>query len=293
MTPALAGILRGGAIAGVLDIAYAILYGLSRSRSATSTLQSVASGLLGRSAYDAGLATAALGLILHFFNAMVWAALFVLASRRLPALTRYAVPAGILYGIVVFVGMYFVVLPLSAFPHKLSFPPAMVARNLAVHMFLIGLPIALAARTARREGPGNADMPVRAAAIWLALLVLAVANGAFRQAALDPGLGPMRAHPVSTLLLCVVILAVTALTIRWIGPKTAGQAWTIGIAWVTATLAFELLGGHYLFGRPWNALLADYALTAGRIWPLVLVTILVAPVWAERRLARRGVQSSA
>jgi hypothetical protein len=43
---------------------------------------------------------------------------------------------------------------------------------------------------------------------------------------------------------------------------------------------FELLAGHYVFGNSWEKLLADYNLFRGRIWVLVLIVILFAPLWA-------------
>jgi hypothetical protein len=148
-------ILLGGLTAGILDITYAIVVSrLLRGTDAVTVLQSVASGLLGGSAYDGGAATAALGLFLHFVIAFTAAAVYVLASRRLPTLVRRPWLWGALYGMAVYLFMNFVVLPLSAFPHKLSFPPLVLARGLAGHIVCVGLPIALAAAsTLRRREP--------------------------------------------------------------------------------------------------------------------------------------------
>ena len=44
--------------------------------------------------------------------------------------------------------MNLVVLPLSAYPPRKSFPLIVIATGLLVHMFFIGLPIALAASKA-------------------------------------------------------------------------------------------------------------------------------------------------
>jgi hypothetical protein len=49
-------------------------------------------------------------------------------------------------------------------------------------------------------------MMLRAIAIWLLLLVLAIANGALREAVLTPRLGADAGHRVSTLTLCALIL---------------------------------------------------------------------------------------
>jgi hypothetical protein len=125
----------------------------------------------------------------------------------------------------------------------------------------------------------------RAVVIWLLQLAFAVVNGVVREGVLLPYLGPGTGHVVSTFFLCAAILIITLLTIGWIAPATTASALRLGLLWVGLTLAFEFGAGHYLFGHPWERLLADYDVAAGRIWPLVLVTTLLAPVLA-RRLGR-------
>jgi len=51
---------------------------------------------------------------------------------------------------------------------------------------------------------------------------------------------------------------------------------------VRRILAFELVVGHYGFGKAWSELLADYDLRRGRIWVAVLVVTLLAPLWTVR-----------
>ena len=118
----------------------------------------------------------------------------------------------------------------------------------------------------------------RSTLVWAGILALAVANGAFRQGVLIPRLGEATGHVISTVMLSSAVLVVALLTIRWIGPAAAGEAWGVGACWLTLTLAFEFLAGHYLFGTPWPTLLADYNILKGRIWPLVLVMTVLAPV---------------
>ncbi len=121
--------------------------------------------------------------------------------------------------------------------------------------------------------------------IWLALLAVAVLNGAVRELLLIPALGETVGRALSTLTLSAAILLLTWLTIDWIAPVTARDAWTIGGVWVALTLAFEFGAGHYLFGNPWERLFEDYNVLRGRIWILVLVTTAAAPyvVWRIRR----------
>jgi uncharacterized membrane protein YagU involved in acid resistance len=141
-------ILAGGCIAGALDITYAIVFSAFHGHPPMQILQSVASGLLGSAAFDGGVPTAALGLFLHFFICCCDAVIFYVASRRFPFLIRQAVLSGTIYGIGIYFFMNLVVLPLSAFPYKVSFPPILLITGLFVHMFFVGVPIALAARRA-------------------------------------------------------------------------------------------------------------------------------------------------
>ena len=123
-------------------------------------------------------------------------------------------------------------------------------------------------------------MLLRAFAVWWILLVAAVANGAFREAWIVPRLGNLAGHVVSTLLLCALIVAIAWFTIDWVSPDRTAAALAIGALWLALTVAFEFGAGHYLFGAPWEALLADYDASRGRVWPLVLVATLLAPLVA-------------
>jgi hypothetical protein len=145
MTSAGRAMLAGGLSAGVLDLTAAlVLYG-ARGARPIRVVQAIASGLLGPRAFQGGWKTAALGVLLHFFIATTAAAVFVLASRRAPALARRPVVSGALYGVVVYAVMNFVVVPLSAVARG-PFNPRLAAILVAIHVVCVGLPIALAAR---------------------------------------------------------------------------------------------------------------------------------------------------
>lgn len=126
-------------------------------------------------------------------------------------------------------------------------------------------------------------MIIRAVLVWIGLLVVAILNGGFREAVLAPRLGRSVAHAVSTVMLSLFIVALGWMTTPWVGPRSLQDAWMIGSAWVALTLAFEFLGGHFIFGKPWQSLLADYNLLAGRIWVMVLIVTLMTPVIAFTR----------
>ena len=122
----------------------------------------------------------------------------------------------------------------------------------------------------------------RSFVVWVAMLATASTNGFIRDAWLTPRIGEVGGRALSTLILSILVVLLTWLTVRWIRPRTPADAWVIGGLWLTLTLAFEFLAGHYLLDAPWARLLEDYNLFRGRIWPLVLVTIVVAPRWSAR-----------
>jgi hypothetical protein len=124
------------------------------------------------------------------------------------------------------------------------------------------------------------DVLLKAIAIWLGLLVIAVLNGALRELLLKPVAGEHVAHLASTIILCAAIIIVALFTSSWVGMKAAHDAFLVGLLWVVLTVAFEFLAGHYLFGNSWETLLADYNVFQGRVWLLVLLTNLLAPLLA-------------
>src|SRR4051794_38466963 len=103
-----------GLIVGTMDITSAIIMAVLRGATATRLLQFVASGLLGRRAFEGGVATAALGLGLHFVIAFSLVIVFYLVRRGSAFVREHAVAAGLTYGAVVYAVMNVIVLPLSA-----------------------------------------------------------------------------------------------------------------------------------------------------------------------------------
>jgi uncharacterized membrane protein YagU involved in acid resistance len=141
---ALGAIVTGGLVVGVLDISSAFVIWWQRGVALQRGLQGIAAGLLGTKSFEGGLATAGLGLVLHFFFAFVVVSVFYLASRRMPFLTKQPFAWGVLYGIGVYIVMYWIVLP-SAFPtfrHRFSND----LLELVIHICLIGLPTAFIVR---------------------------------------------------------------------------------------------------------------------------------------------------
>ena len=137
----------GGLACGVFDITQAcIAYGIQNHLPPMRVFQSVAAGLMGPKAFQGGASTAALGLVLHFFIAFSWAAINYVASRNVSFMTESPVIAGLLYGELVWLVMNYVVIPLSALHHGPRFDKASIITGPVGHLFLVGLPIALAVK---------------------------------------------------------------------------------------------------------------------------------------------------
>ncbi|MFB6075254.1 MAG: hypothetical protein ABEJ89_09595 [Haloarculaceae archaeon] len=123
-------------------------------------------------------------------------------------------------------------------------------------------------------------------AVWLVMAVLAVLNGAFRETVLVARLGERRAHLLSTALLVVAILAVSAAYFGVVSVAYAPlELLAIGVVWTALTVGFEFLVGR-LEGTPVEATLAQYDVRAGRVWIAVPLTLLFAPLAFGTLLAR-------
>jgi hypothetical protein len=138
-------IFWGGLLCGTLDIIAAfVVYGWFGLRP-ISLLQGIAAGLLGPRALTGGLATAGLGLFCHFFIAFSATTVYFVASRWVSFLLRQVIVAGTLYGVAVYFFMNRIVVPLSA-ARKYPFSFQMMIIGVIIHIFCVGLPIAVAVR---------------------------------------------------------------------------------------------------------------------------------------------------
>lgn len=142
---ALRAILLAGAAAATLDLVFAFsFYGATVGASPLRILHSIASGAFGMAAFDGGLATAAFGLLAHYFILIVAASLYLAASTRVAALRQRAAACGPLFGVAIYAVMHYIVLPLSAAP-QFRTSTLSTSCEFLMHL-LIGLTIALVLR---------------------------------------------------------------------------------------------------------------------------------------------------
>lgn len=119
---------------------------------------------------------------------------------------------------------------------------------------------------------------LRALLTWAVLFVVAVLNGALRDFTYSTWLTQLTAHQVSCGL-GIVLFAVTIWSINRVWPFQSGQqAWRIGLLWTALTIVWEFVFGRFVMGHQWSRLLGDYAIWRGRLWCLVLLSVLFLPM---------------
>jgi hypothetical protein len=120
-------------------------------------------------------------------------------------------------------------------------------------------------------------IPAKATLAWLLLFAAMFANGAIRVLVLQPQLGEDRARQVASLSGVALVLVVSSLFVRISPEARSAQLWWVGVGWLMATVAFELLFGRFVSGLSWHALLADYNILRGRLWSLILISVCLGP----------------
>jgi uncharacterized membrane protein YagU involved in acid resistance len=137
-------IFAAGLLGGVLDITAAFITWAPQGVPPVRILQGIASGLLGPQAFREGTASTLLGGAIHFLIAFSAAAVFYVASRKFDFMTRQPILAGVLYGVCVYVVMYWIVMPLAKMHPAHSLTRSIIA--IVTHMVCVGLPISLMVR---------------------------------------------------------------------------------------------------------------------------------------------------
>jgi hypothetical protein len=98
--------------------------------------------MLGPKAYEGGMATALLGLGVHFLVAFSSSASYILAAQKISVLRKKYILMGLLYGGGVFFFMNYVVIPLSLIPSA-PFNLVLFINGMFGHALLVGLPSAI------------------------------------------------------------------------------------------------------------------------------------------------------
>lgn len=112
---------------------------------------------------------------------------------------------------------------------------------------------------------------------WLGMVIIAVANGIVREKLYGQSMSELSAHQLSTLI-AIILLGIYIFVLTIVFPiQSAKQAFTISGIWITMTVIFEFVFGHFVAGHSWTTLFMDYNILKGRVWILVLIWTFIAP----------------
>jgi uncharacterized membrane protein YagU involved in acid resistance len=140
--------VASGLVAGIANLVAA---GAIFGGTMTHGFQMIAAGVLGEQAFSGGTTAAVLGAVLHFAISIAAAGLYLWAALRHHALIRHWLVGGVLFGVLAYLVMNLVVVPLSHAANP-DFSLAMIVKELVAHTVLFGVPIAGIVRALARNG---------------------------------------------------------------------------------------------------------------------------------------------
>jgi hypothetical protein len=149
-------LVRAGLLTGIIDGLFSSVLSVAAYGSTVARLfQGVAAVLLGPDAIEGGLATALVGLLMHFGVAFTWSALFLFVVSRWSWIQRLlesrqgVLKAAAIYGPAIWMVMSLLVIP--SFTRR---PPSITYRwwiQFFGHFPFVGLPIVASIGRARRD----------------------------------------------------------------------------------------------------------------------------------------------
>jgi hypothetical protein len=143
-TSTFVAVVAGGAVAGLVDLGAASA--INGFIDPLRVARFISAGLLGlRAAKAMGMQSALLGVALQVGMGIAIAAIYAVGARFVPRLRRHWLPAGLAFGVGVFVVMNYIVVPLSALHGTPTFTAMSFALNMAA-MLVFGTIIAWFAR---------------------------------------------------------------------------------------------------------------------------------------------------
>lgn len=112
---------------------------------------------------------------------------------------------------------------------------------------------------------------------WTPGIVIAIGNGSLRQLVYRLFFNELEAHQVSTVSFILLFGIYVWLIIPLLKLNSSGDAIRIGVIWLTLTVVFEFIFGHFVMDHPWRDLFFDYNLFKGRLWAIALLWTAISP----------------
>lgn len=144
-------VVAGGLAIAATDLIYCVLFWSPQGVSPVRILQGIAAGALGRASFQGGIATALLGAGFQWLIGTCYVLAYAVAARRVAPLRTHPRRYGIAYGMLLYMVMSNIIVPLSAAPQPAHPNLAWMLAN--IPMFAVfGTMAALYAQRATRNG---------------------------------------------------------------------------------------------------------------------------------------------
>jgi ribose/xylose/arabinose/galactoside ABC-type transport system permease subunit len=139
-------ILLTGLLVGILDITAAMIkFYIDTGKGPAPIFKYIASGVFGNEAFAGGTLMVASGVIFHFIIALIFTTILFILYPTLSRWLKNKFLIGILYGIVIWLVMNRLVLPLSGTPTPKSFDIKQAVIGALILIFMIGIPASIIA----------------------------------------------------------------------------------------------------------------------------------------------------
>ncbi len=123
---------------------------------------------------------------------------------------------------------------------------------------------------------------------WIAMAVAMSANGIVREIVIKPRTSEKAAGVISAATGIGLIQLIAWLAFRRARADSWCQIAALAAAWLLLTLGFEFSMGLFIDHKSWQELVDNYNIFEGRLWPVVLTTVVAAPfIWAAPKTTRR------
>jgi hypothetical protein len=126
-------------------------------------------------------------------------------------------------------------------------------------------------------------MWVRAFAVWLLVMAVEFAHGTLRWILLRPHVDDFRSGQIGVFTGSVLFLLVVYFCEPWMNLRNAEDCLRVGLLWVGVTFVFEWSFGHWVMGRSWESIGAEYNLLHGGLMLAGLAIFAMSP-WIAWRL---------
>jgi hypothetical protein len=146
-------ILAGGLAIAIADAIVFSMFWWPLGVSPDRIFRGIAAGLFA-DAVHGGVAMTVAGIVLHVVNATLFVAIYAALARTIPALRSRPLLWGPPYGLAVWAGMTFVVIPLSRIGYQGPGRPSWAIASIAFHLTVVGIGAAwVSTRPAPRGAP--------------------------------------------------------------------------------------------------------------------------------------------